>query len=83
MKYAMAAMMLAAASAGEGVTVHGRVLPRERRRPPKVLGPRKVACRRCGAAVGESCDPRTLGRYHYHRVRVDDAEARKRGGGEG
>lgn len=78
MKYAMAmaAMMLATASAGEGVTVHGRFLP-EKRRP---LGPRKVACRRCGAAVGESCDPRTLGRYHYHRVRVDDAAARKRGG---
>lgn len=75
MKYAMAmaAMMLATASAGEGVTVHGRRrLPRERRRPPKVFGPENVACRR-------GCDPRTLGRYHYHRVRVDDAKARKGG----
>ena len=77
MNIALAALMTMAATAEGGVTVHGRLLPRPRRRPPLVLGPRKVACRQCGAAVGESCVPRTLGKCHYHRVRVDDAKARE------
>jgi len=29
------------------------------------------ACARCGAAPGEQCDERTLGRYPWHRARLD------------
>lgn len=72
MRIALAALMMMAATAGETPNAR-RLLPRPRRRPPLELGPRKVPCRSCGAAVGESCDRRTLGRYRYHRVRVDDS----------
>ena len=72
MNVALAALMTMAATVGETPNAR-RLLPRPRRRPPLELGPRKVACRSCGAAVGESCNRRTLGKYHYHRARVDDS----------
>lgn len=38
---------------------------------PAHRGPRGVTCPRCQAAPGERCDRRTLGRYLYHRARVE------------
>jgi hypothetical protein len=75
MNVALAALMTAAASLGGLPSI-----PRARKRPTREIGPGKVACRQCGAQVGEVCDRLTLGRYHHHRVRVDDAKARREEG---
>jgi hypothetical protein len=42
--------------------------------PKTIKGPHRVACPRCHAEAGKSCDRRTLGRHHYHKARVDLAK---------
>ena len=37
--------------------------------PPKSV--RRVACPRCGAKIGEWCDPASLGRRRFHKARID------------
>lgn len=34
---------------------------------------RSVPCSRCHRASGEDCDPRTLGRFPWHRARIESA----------
>ena len=70
-----AAMLILAAVSGMG---HDRTelghhpLPPPPEPPaPKKSSPSAVTCPRCKAASGEPCDPRTLGRYPYHKARVD------------
>ena len=37
-------------------------------------GVTSVPCRTCRAAVGEPCDPSTLGKYPQHRSRLEDSK---------
>lgn len=41
--------------------------------PPRPVDPEPLTrpCARCGAAVGIPCDRSTLGRFPYHRVRME------------
>lgn len=45
---------------------------RDHRPSPRPLHPRDVKCRKCDAAVGERCVPRTV-LIGWHRERVLDA----------
>ena len=42
--------------------------------PGRPHGTLRVACPRCHAAIGENCDARTLGRYLFHKARIDAAK---------
>ena len=47
------------------------------RRRPWLRNPAlDVACPTCGAAAGQACDPRTLGRHSNHMSRVRAAKER-------
>jgi len=41
-----------------------------KRKPTRDKSPLSVACPKCGAAVGEECDRRTLGSKWQHMARV-------------
>lgn len=48
------------------------IAERQRRRtaPPPPAGPLARPCPRCGAAIGEECDRRTLIRHEVHGARL-------------
>ena len=73
----MRSMMLAAMGLMMGTGLGAPLEPypaAPKRKPARDRSPLSVACPKCGAAVGEECDRRTLGSKWQHMARVKAIE---------